>query len=107
MTKKNIILITLFVIIVILTFFLGRVSNVVEIKPPDVSSYQRSIDSLKSLNQDFQDSMKWTKILIDSLSKKKDINKKKVKNGIGQIKSFTPTTRQRWHDSTMSANGLK
>lgn len=73
---------------------------------PDVSKYTRAIDSLKSVNVKYQDSVKFAYDQIDSLKKKKVINKKKTQDGVNEIKKFTPDSRLRWRDSVRRANGL-
>jgi len=109
MDKKKIGIACLVVVLLTVMFLLGRNSNkqTIVIHSPNSAKYQRAIDSLTSLNRDYKDSVKNAYTMIDSLKNKKLINNKKVKNEIKQIKNFTPTSRQRFHDSVMLSNGFR
>ncbi len=95
-------------IMCVIFFLIGRTSKSVDpvIVTPDVSRYLSTIDSLKSVNKKYDDSISSIYHQIDSLKKKKVINKKKTQDGIIEIKNFTPDSRLRWRDSVRRANGL-
>ncbi len=108
-TTKWILEVIVVVGLMLAVFFLGRNSHkpADEIKLPDVSKYQKSIDSadieiakLKSIN-------KRMFISFDSLKQVKINNVKKVNHGIKEVNNFTPTTRQLWNDSVLKSAGLK
>lgn len=107
---KDISLGILIIAIMVCIFMMGRQSVVQQqaiLAGPDNSNLYKTIDSLKSVNKKIEDSIKVCYSKIDSLSKLKVINKKKVEHGIIEIKRFTPDARIRWNDSVLRANGLK
>lgn len=106
--NPNTILLVLVGIIVILVFIIGRNSGIKEAKSqmPDISVYVKRIDSLSGVNKKYQDSVWTAKVKIDSLNKAKVINRKKKDNEIDKINNFTPSDRQRWNDSVLSAAGV-
>lgn len=101
--------VALIAIIVIVVFFLGRMSKKDQVKiiEPNISGFQRKEDSLMRVILLSKDSIKVAYRAIDSIKSQKVINKKKVKNGIIQITNFTPSSRDRWHDSVMRSAGLR
>ena len=109
MEKRDYELLFIFSALLVIVFFLGRhsKSDPVLIPEVDISKYTRKNDSLEKVIKSYRDSVKWAYVAIDSLSKKKVINNKKVKNDKDVIIKFTPTSRHRWNDSVLRAEGLK
>ena len=109
MEKRDYELMFLCLAIVVLAFMAGTHMKPDSVLVPEVdtSKYDRKNDSLEKVIASCRDSVKTAYSLIDSLSKKKVINNKKVKNDKDVIIKFTPTSRHRWNDSVLSAEGLK
>lgn len=111
MNKKTIIVIALAVLfLVIFAFISGRISKKQEVQYVETNTDKqiRISDSLKREIRLRNDSVFILKHTVDSLKLLRLIdNNIKVKNAVKTIKGFTFTTRRRWDDSVLRANGLK
>lgn len=108
-SNKDLVLVGLFFLIAVITFFLGRNSypRHEEIKLPDNKQHEKSIDSLVSLNRDLKITNNRLFETLDSLKSVKVINNKKYIKATNEVKNFTPTTRHNFNDSVLRANGIK
>ena len=106
---KKIIIAIIIVLLFLIMFMLGRNSkkDPVQILPTNVSKYERKIDSLLGDGRKLKIEQIRLLTEIDSLKSIKVINHKKVKSDVQKIKNFTYTSRHRFNDSTLRANGLK
>lgn len=106
--KRDYSLLALMCVLLILMFFIGRLSRkqVDPLPMPDVSQYQKTIDSLTYIGHKRNDTIFILRKGIDSLSKIKGKGHKKIKSDIDEIKKFTPTSRDKWRDSVKRSNGL-
>jgi len=106
--KRDYSVLSLIVVLLILMFFIGRLSRkqVDPIPTPDISQYQKTIDSLVDIGHKRNDTILTLRKGIDSLSKIKRKGHKKIKSDIDEIQKFTPTSRDKWRDSVRRAEGL-
>jgi len=96
-------------VIMIAVFLMGRNSRKPEIiiEKPDVSKFEKKIDSILQINKCYQDSINHAYASIVEIARRKDDNIRRLKNELDEIKKFTPTSRNRWNDSVRRAAGLK
>lgn len=101
-------MVSLVVVLLILVFFIGRLSKKQPdpIQEPDITHFQKTIDSLVDIGYRRADTINSLKHSVDSLAKVKTKSHKKLKSDIDEIKTFTPTSRLRWRDSVRRSNGL-
>lgn len=106
--RRDYSVIALLVVLLILMFFIGRLSRkqVDPLPMPDVSQYKKTIDSLVDISHKRNDTIFILRKGIDSLSKVKRKGHKKIKSDIDEIQKFTPTSRDKWRDSLRRAEGL-
>lgn len=106
---KRVIIGILILLLFVVAFILGRNSKP-DFAPPiqtDISKWVKKNDSLFTENKNLKEINKGLFISLDSLKAKKITNKIKTKSDVAKIKNFTYTSRHRFNDSTMVANGLK
>lgn len=108
-SKQDIALGILFILTGVLIFFLGKLSvhEKPEIKLPDVSKYQKTIDSAYLEIDKLKNINKTLLVSFDSLKLVRSVSLKKHSNETKEIKNFTPTTRNRWRDSVAKAEKLR